>query len=365
MRKFKSNRVTIKRPGGTRKSFGLVHDTTLLDGKRTQKTLKLKALDSINEQFREGLFDYNHALYLVERIKKDFEREFHIKSNSEELIQVNKVNSRIVSKFMNEKYDDTEMKESSLRALNNEFQALLRSLGEKSLVSVTKRELRDCVKRSSQSIGQQNKILTRANALMSFLKRDIKLSKFKNPKIEPKFLTENELQTLLVGVESNFDRDAFIILFYTGLRVGELFALKESDIKSNGQIYVNSQMERKSSDYSVSLPKGYKSRTTVCFEEGRDALNNWFTYSKKRKMRERENLSRRLKNYSTRAFKSVTKHISSHDLRHSFAKLCLEKGLSMGDIAMLLGNREDVAQEHYAGWALHSEAITRIMNSLE
>mgnify|MGYP000518846381 CR=1 FL=1 len=59
MRKFKSNRVTIKRPGGTRKSFGLVHDTTLLDGKRTQKTLKLKA----RIRYRQPLQDITIHIY--------------------------------------------------------------------------------------------------------------------------------------------------------------------------------------------------------------------------------------------------------------------------------------------------------------
>ena len=51
------------------------------------------------------------------------------------------------------------------------------------------------------------------------------------------------------------------------------------------------------------------------------------------------------------------KHLVAHDLRHSFAIRMLERA-NLTYVALQLGNRIELCQEHYTGYELHDEGIS-------
>jgi integrase len=51
-----------------------------------------------------------------------------------------------------------------------------------------------------------------------------------------------------------------------------------------------------------------------------------------------------------------------HRFRHTFARILLEKGVPVADVADLLGDDEKTVREHYARWVPERQArLTRIL----
>lgn len=46
-----------------------------------------------------------------------------------------------------------------------------------------------------------------------------------------------------------------------------------------------------------------------------------------------------------------------HRFRHTFARILLQRGVPVADVADLLGDDEDTVREHYARWASERQAI--------
>jgi integrase len=53
-----------------------------------------------------------------------------------------------------------------------------------------------------------------------------------------------------------------------------------------------------------------------------------------------------------------------HRFRHTFARILLEKGVPVADVADLLGDGEKTVREHYARWVPERQArLTRILKN--
>ncbi len=210
---------------------------------------------------------------------------------------------------------------------------------------------------------QNYHLIALRNLLKYSAKRDIeilpadKIELGKQSERQVTFLENNELERLLnapEGISSNVLRDRAILelLFSTGLRVSELCALNRDSINM------------RSGEFAV-RGKGDKVRLVYISETAKTALKNYF--EKRRDVDEalfirnipahnvsREtsdlrltsrSIERLVKYYSAKA--GLSKKVSPHTLRHSFATDLLINGADIRSVQALLGHSNITTTQIY------------------
>jgi integrase/recombinase XerD len=166
----------------------------------------------------------------------------------------------------------------------------------------------------------------------------------------PKVLTEKEVIAILNAVY-NLKHKAMLLLVYSaGLRAGELINLRVNDIDSEQmRIFVRGG-------------KGKKDRVTILSEKALDVLRQYFKkYRPKEYLFEGQNGGKYSDSSLRRIFTSavqsagVSKKVTLHSLRHSFATHLLEQGIDLRYIQVLLGHNSSQTTEIYThithkGW---------------
>lgn len=156
------------------------------------------------------------------------------------------------------------------------------------------------------------------------------------------FLTTDEFDCFISFEKNKVYRDFFTILFYTGMRRGELLALSKDDIDfENNTITINKTYTPKYKKFGVEEtdPKTNKSnrqlkmlnvvRNIFCNielpDDGRIFDSVTLT-----------TLKRKCDNNCAKA--KIYKNIRIHDFRHSFASMCIENNVQIGIISEYLGH---------------------------
>lgn len=186
----------------------------------------------------------------------------------------------------------------------------------------------------------KNSIYTVVKALQSFYKF-LKLETAKNisvprkPKQIPKYLTFNETNRLLdMAREDRRDYAMLTILAYTGLRVNELCNLKISDIDFAEKVI------------RVQSGKGDKDRIVIMEDKTLEALREYikiripvkdFLFTSQKKTRiSPAHVERLVRNYAVKC--GITKKVTPHVLRHTFATTLLRNGADIRFIQQILGH---------------------------
>lgn len=169
------------------------------------------------------------------------------------------------------------------------------------------------------------------------------------------FWTKDEFSQFIAALkERPASYAAFMTLYYTGMREGELLELTPADIDfEKSTIIINKSYQRLGKEDVISTPKTEKSRRTVtipsvlsdCLREyickcyGLQPTDRLFPYTKSFLYREIE--------YACKT--SGVKRIRVHDIRHSHASLLVEMGCSPLLIAERLGHeRVQTTMETYS-----------------
>lgn len=199
-------------------------------------------------------------------------------------------------------------------------------------------------------------------ALRGFLKflakKDIKslsADKIELPKVEEKevnFLENEEVQELFGAIPSSGkeqhlrDRAILETLFATGLRVSELVGLNRKDVNL------------KKGEFAV-RGKGGKIRVVFLTDSASEAIKNYlekrtdidpalFIHNKGTKKDLRlsaRSIERAIKYYATKA--GITKKVTPHTLRHSFATSMLGGGADLRSVQALLGHSSITTTQRY------------------
>ena len=203
-------------------------------------------------------------------------------------------------------------------------------------------------------------------ALRSFLKylarRDVKalapekieLANSKRPQVS--FLDADEVMALFDACDTNNiiglrDRAILELLFSTGLRVSELVKLNIDSINLD------------KGEFSI-RGKGQKDRPVYVSDSAKEAIHNYlkarkdnyealFVQASKRKNEEDVTISRLttrtiqriVERYRTKA--GITKHVTPHTLRHSFATDLLGNGADLRSVQSLLGHANIATTQIY------------------
>lgn len=235
---------------------------------------------------------------------------------------------------------------------NYEAQLLLfiRFISPRAIEQVTEedihRYLLHLVKDKKASLSTQNQAI---NAIKFYVEQvrhgDRKTYHVERPRKAwklPEVLSKQEVKALL-QCTGNIKHHCILLLLYSaGLRLSELLNLKWQDIDYGRKVV------------HVKCGKGKKDRITLLSEicyvalmEYRDKYGpvSWIfegSYKNKYSSRSVNNI---IKKYAEKA--RITKQISAHTLRHSFATHLLEQGTDLRYIQALLGHESSKTTERY------------------
>jgi len=172
-------------------------------------------------------------------------------------------------------------------------------------------------------------------------------TKVKFPKLSkpfPAFITEDELLIILSYTPYQHLKDIFTIGFYTGLRLGELLNMqwKWIDFFQN-QITVkcDNDFQTKNKNERI-VPMNEKVKTIIMRRNGESIYHNHEVvfYHKEGIKLNQGFVSKQFKKAVRKS--NLNEKIHFHTLRHSFASLLVQKGVSLYIVKELLGH-EDLA----------------------
>jgi integrase len=163
---------------------------------------------------------------------------------------------------------------------------------------------------------------------------------------EKGFWTKGEFKQFLSVVEEKPEaRMAFLLLYWTGMRIGELLALTYKDIDLDKRaIFISKSYQRIDGRDIITPPKTPKSKRNITIppflaEELREYTSRLYG------IMEDERMFRFTKSYMEHEIikgiqKSGVKRIRLHDLRHSHASMLVEMGFTPLAIAERLGHEK-------------------------
>jgi integrase/recombinase XerD len=196
------------------------------------------------------------------------------------------------------------------------------------------------------SISTQNQVINSIKFYLEQVKRgERKVYWVDRPMKEqklPTVLSESEVIALLRAVRNQKHRCILMLLYSAGLRMSELLSLKKSDIDAERGLI------------NIHAGKGRKDRVTLLSKVAYQQLNDYLTqYNPGHFVFEgpgKEGYSSRsvnniVKKAASRA--GITKNVSAHTLRHSFATHLLEHGTDLRYIQQLLGHENSKTTERY------------------
>jgi integrase/recombinase XerD len=163
------------------------------------------------------------------------------------------------------------------------------------------------------------------------------------PQRVPVTLGPDEVGRLLAAVPRLRERAAMELAYAAGLRVNEVLNLKLTDIDSERMI-VRVDQGKGRKDRNVMLSPALLETLRAYWKESRPRVWLFPGHDKKRPLHV---------TVFQRAFKAaksaaaITKPVSFHSLRHSFATQLLESGVNMRTIQVLLGHRSLGTTQRY------------------
>ena len=208
--------------------------------------------------------------------------------------------------------------------------------------------------KNGHSVSYQNQMV---NAIKLFLRvtenRQIKIEEIHRPRPEhrlPNVLSKEEVKAIMQSLRNVKHRCMLSLIYSCGLRRGELLNLKLLDIDSRRNLVI------------VRQGKGKKDRVVPLSEKVLGMLRAYYlAYKPKNWLFEGQiagqpyderSLSEVLKQATRKA--GITKPVTLHWLRHSYATHLLESGTDLRFIQELLGHKHSKTTEIYTHVSTHS-----------
>jgi len=294
---------------------------------------------------------------------EEFKKSFKIPSSAEPLIIKNSFikNTFLLSDFKEEYLEYTKSVKSKkyVDSIFNSFKFFIAFCGDIPLDKVDNRMVDKFI--NTTFIRTQRGAHLYYRTLKAAFNKAIQwdyisinsFTKVKFPRLSktfPVFIPEDEFLIILANTQYQHLRDIFTIAFYTGLRIGELVNMQWNWID-----FLQNQITVKCTDDF--LTKSKKERIVPMHEKVRSILINRFNsakhspdevvlYRKKGKILYQEAISKQFKKVVRKS--NLSEKIHFHTLRHSFASLLVQRGVSLYVVKELLGHESLVTTQIYA-----------------
>ncbi|MFD1363430.1 tyrosine-type recombinase/integrase [Lentibacillus salinarum] len=352
------------------------------------------------------------------RTKKDaqlaaglVERQFH----NNEFIEPSKITFNALCDDWEKHYiSSMKAKESSLRARKIALKHIRDEFGDIAIQKISKKAYQDAIDKLANkfSTNYVSSIHTSSNMVFEYAKdnklikevltKDIKLPKKKKTvadlekgdSIQEKFLEKEELEEFLTVVKNEGlegDLLSFTMLAYTGLRIGEMIALKWSDIDFNNhtlrviRTYYNPTNNKL--EYTLLTPKTEGSIRTITIDtilidllqlhkQEQDIIkkeNEPFYKDNDFIFATNEGYPKTIKNIAIRMQRllkrtGIKKHVTPHSFRHTHTSLLIEANVHIKEIQERLGHSDiNTTMDIYAHMTknIKKEASTKFSNLMK
>ena len=270
-----------------------------------------------------------------------------------------KISSFYIKNFLDYLKYQKNYSAHTIKSYSKDIQQLIDFLKEQKIKELDYHLLRKFLVFLKEKNYQAKSIGRKVASLKSFFKflsqkklinsnPSVLLSSPKIPEKLPNFLTEEEVNKILIIPKGNKfldirDRAILELLYGTGIRVGELVSLKIKDINLL--------------DESIKVKGKGKKERIVPF--GKPALKALIDYLERRKWIKEEivflnksgkpiterSVERIIKKYGKLA--GITKKITPHTFRHSFATHLLDRGADLRSVQELLGHERITTTQIY------------------
>lgn len=187
-----------------------------------------------------------------------------------------------------------------------------------------------------------------------------------------KYYTLDDFNQFLTGTTNQLEKTFFTVLFYSGLRMGEIRALTWADWDSKKMsLEVNKQLSAKTfAGNQLFIPKTHNSiRTVFIPKTANDSLKNYEILADKRsdyifKVSESE-----IHRWNRRISEAAKiERIKIHGFRHSYATMMVKNGINPNILQKQLGHSDiKVTLKYYVHFELddQSKEVNRIFNDLD
>ncbi|MCR5791346.1 MAG: site-specific integrase [Lachnospiraceae bacterium] len=159
---------------------------------------------------------------------------------------------------------------------------------------------------------------------------------------EMDFWTVEQFNAFIAVTTKTGLRIAYEVLFWTGIRCGELLALTPADILQGKEISINKNYVKIKGGYVIQTPKTERGKRTISipdflYDEIEEYISNLYGIQKEDRIfyftkAALEN------NIKTGAKRAGLPEIRLHDLRHSNVAMLIEMGVDIMEIARRLGH---------------------------
>ncbi len=360
-------RIVFKRPSYGRRSFRIC----ILEPGSKWQTLNTEEIRSLNEKFLSCEISYSECEKEFKNIVDSIYKARD--SHADSYLQANKVllDEYYAFKYL-KKSRQRRLAKSTIQSAYNDLTRAILSIGDLDLryAPIEKiQERTDSYFEDKPNVIPHTKAVMRLNALMRFCGRPLTdvLESMPEEHYEVKNLGHDEFLQVLEYLDP-ICRALSSIAYYTGLRIGEIFALKRKNLtfmKDGISLNIASQMYR---DGSYGLPKRRKVRRTFGFIECKKDLLMWVTIDEQERLKLRQRKFWREVKLGCKAA-DVSQEISFKDWRHCYAINLLNNGATLSQVAQNLGNSEQVCRKHYTGFVMTHDGIERmadlVKNSFE
>lgn len=352
--------VKRAQPDKGRASFSIVaKHTPPLNGKR-YTTFKDERVDALNRGLVSGGFSFENVEREVRLICDALNAAQKKKEQGRWLASSN--NLKLLDQYWESEYSDRDIRkpETARRTLV----WALTQIGSTPLLADTKTLQKIVNTRFKDNPRNQRLLCKTLNQMRKFfgITRE-RLKKARKPPPDFCYLTEEEFKKVLPyvrewrGISADTLRALFTVLFYSGVRAGEAYALRKHHLHGN-QLKVATQIYR---DGKEEPTKNGKIHDTFLCDKGLTAFHA-FVKATDRGGVHRHSFASCLREACGKAFPNdPSKWITVHDLRHSYAVWCLTVlHLSIEDIAKLLGDTIAVCEEYYLAFERNNDHMVYI-----
>lgn len=337
-----------------------------------------------------NIHDYSSPKFKSHRQAMDEEAKYRIKVMNNETLLENLTFGQIFIKYC--LYQENKIKKVTLSKLDHQYRHF------KSLENIRINDLKNShIEYIRKQFDNDNLSITYRNKLLGLFKQIIRFSnkyyntsleiiKFCEPykdkglKKEMEFFTFDEYKQFDSVIDSLNWHTFFEILYYIGLRQGELQALQFKDInfekheisitktlttKIKGENWLISSPKTKTSVRTLPLPEIVLNDLKKLFDEAikySDFKNTWFVFGNSKPFK--ETTIQAHKNKYCKLAK--VKQIRIHDFRHSCASLLINRGASISLVSKYLGHANiSITLNTYTHlYKSELDSITNLLNNL-
>jgi len=160
-----------------------------------------------------------------------------------------------------------------------------------------------------------------------------------------------------LGVWTGEDlKDLIWLMVYTGFRISDATFFKISRLRGNS-VFIRAT--KNGGDVFAYIPDWWRDRLRARAERFGERP---FIVGRSERLETVRNVWRRRVAKAFEAAGEYEEPPTPHRFRHTFARILLEKGVTVADVADLLGDDERTVREHYGRWVPERQArLTRIL----